>query len=334
MPSTSAVVFTAPNEVRLQPIVVPPPRSGEVQIRTEWSVISAGTEGWALQDRFTWAATTFPCVPGYQRVGTIAEVGPDVEGFLIGERVMATRGVWDAADCEGMSSFWGSHIGLANTPVEDVFRLPDDCEALDAAGAVVAQVGYNAAYRAQLAPGNWVLVLGDGLIGMCAAQAARSRGCKVLLAGHRAERMTLARHWCADEVVDGRADDFAAHVQQIVGAPHVVAVLDSVQSTSMQPKYLSLLENGRGQIVYCGFTPGTCWADMATLQQRELTAHFIAGWNRERMQATLDLLREKRMQMRPLLTHVVEPERAPEMYRMISEKSVPFGGIAFDWRSA
>lgn len=334
MPSTSAVVFTAPNEVRLQPIVMPPPRRSEVQIRTKWSVVSAGTEGWALQDQFTWAATTFPCVPGYQRVGTVVELGPDVEGFEIGERVMATRGVWDAADCEGVSSFWGSHLGLTNTPVEDIYRLPDDCDALDAAGAVVAQVGYNAAYRATLAPIDWVLVLGDGLIGMCAAQAARSRGCKVLLAGHRAERMELARQWCADEVVDSRADEFVGQVQQIVGAPHVAAVLDSVQSTSMQSKYLPLLENARGQIVYCGFTPGTCWADMAVLQQRELMTHFIAGWNRARMEATLALLREKRLQIRPLLTHVVEPDRAPEMYRMIREKSAPFGGIAFDWRSA
>lgn len=334
MPSTSAVVFTAPGEVRLQPIVMPPPRHEEVQIRTEWSVVSAGTEGWALQDRFTWAATTFPCVPGYQRVGTIVEIGPGIEGFQVGERVMAMRGVWDAADCEGISAFWGSHIGLANSPIEDVFRLPDGCDALEAAGAVVAQVGYNAAYRAQLAAGDWILVLGDGLIGMCAAQAARSRGCKVLLAGHRRERMKLARRWCADEVVDSRADDFVGQVQRVVGAPHVAAILDSVQSTSMQPRYLPLLENERGQIVYCGFTPGTCWADMALLQQRELTTHFIAGWNRARMEATLTLLSEKQMQIRPLLTHIVEPEHATKMYRMIAEKSEAFGGIAFDWRNS
>ena len=63
---------------------------------------------------------------------------------------------------------------------------------MDAAGAVVAQVGYNAASRVAMQPGDWVVVYGDGIIGQSAAQAARARGARVILVGHRAERVALA----------------------------------------------------------------------------------------------------------------------------------------------
>lgn len=49
------------------------------------------------------------------------------------------------------------------------------------------------------------------------------------------------------------------------------------QSEAAQREYMPLLQHGRGQIVYSSFTPRTTWADMALLQQQELTAHFVSG---------------------------------------------------------
>src|SRR6516225_3309949 len=136
---TRAVVFTSPGQVELQEINMPAPAADEVQIRTTYSTVSVGTEGWILQNLFTWHPTPYPCVPGYQRVGVVEDVGRDVQGWHVGDHVMATLGAWPGS----IQPNAGSHTALGNTPARELYRLPDGVDELDASGAVVAQVGYN-----------------------------------------------------------------------------------------------------------------------------------------------------------------------------------------------
>src|SRR5487761_2173501 len=156
-----AVVFTGPGQVELQEIDTPAPKPDEVQIRTTYSTVSVGTEGWVFQNLFTWMPTPYPCVPGYQRVGVIEAIGSDVRGWQGGDKVMATNGVWSGP----VYSAWGSHIAVANTRAAELYPIPEGADEVDASCTVVAQVGYNAAHRAYFTPGDWVVVYGDGLIG-------------------------------------------------------------------------------------------------------------------------------------------------------------------------
>ncbi len=324
---TQAIVFTSPGQVQLQDVRMPAPGPDDVLIRTTYSTVSAGTEGWILQNLFTWHPTPYPCVPGYQRVGVIEAIGRDVQGWCVGDHVMATVSSWPGS----VQPNSGAHIAHANTPAREVYRLPNGIHELDASGAVVAQVGYNAAQRASFEPGDWVVVYGDGLIGQCAAQAARARGARTILAGHRPERLALAAQWSADAVVNTRTDDVAARLHDYIGFASVAAVLDSVQSVDAQHQYMPLLHHGHGQIVYCGFTPGTTWADMAILQQKELTTHFVSGWNRTRIEATLQLMAEGKLNLRPLITQLVPFTAAPEIYNRLLQKSASHLGVTFHW---
>jgi 2-desacetyl-2-hydroxyethyl bacteriochlorophyllide A dehydrogenase len=327
---TAAVVFVKPEQADVRRIEMPIPGPREVQIRTTVSTISAGTEGWAFRNLYTWSPIPFPCVPGYERVGTIVAMGPDVNGWRIGDRVMATVGKWDGQ----VKPFWGSHLALGNTSADELYRIPDGVEDLDASGAVVAQVGYNAASRPVINPGDWAVVYGDGLIGQCGAQAIRARGTKVILVGHRPERLALAAQYSADVTIDSRNDGFEETIRRHTGGKPVAVVLDTVHTEDAQRQYVPLLEPARGQIVYSGFTPGNVWADMALLQKRELTTYYIAGWTRERMEATLSLMAAGKMRLKPLITHLVPHTQGAEMYRMILAKSEPFLGITIDWTGA
>ncbi len=327
MYSTPAIVFDAQNQVSLQSLKLPDPRPDEVLIQTRYSCISGGTEGWILQGQFSWSPLPFPCVPGYQRVGVVEQLGSSVTDWHIGDRVMATLGHWEGP----VQPFQGAHVARAATQVGELYRIPEGVSDLNACGTVVAQVGYNAASRPVLEPGDWVVVYGDGLIGQFAAQSARARGARVVLIGRRPERLELALKHSADAVVNARSEEVIPAVRALIGANHATAVLDTVQSEAVGREYVELLEFRRGQIVYCGFTPGKAWADMGLLQQRELTAHFVSGWSRERMEATLALMAQGKLDLEPLITHLEPPEKAPELYRMNAEKSGPFLGMVLDW---
>lgn len=328
---TRAIVFAAPNDASICSVDVPPPRKHEVQIRSSYSTISAGTEGWILRNLMTWSPTHFPCIPGYQRSGIVTAVGLGVSGWTVGDRALAVTGIWSNPE---VARAFGGHIAVANVPTTFAYHLSDQLDDIDASSAVLAQVGHNAAKRANCAAGDWVLVFGDGLVGQFSAQAARASDARVILVGHRAERLELARQYSADVVINGAAADVARVVRQTVGADGVRVVLDSVQTPASQEQYIDLIKRGSGQIVYNGFNPDDHWANLGLFQKRELTTHFVLHWTRERMEATLALMASGSLRAAPLITHVVPYTRGPDMYRMLLAKHEPFLGIALDWTSA
>jgi 3-hydroxyethyl bacteriochlorophyllide a dehydrogenase len=327
--NAKAIVFAGPEKVEIRDLDVPLPGEHEIQVNSTYSSISVGTEGWLLRNLFTRVSIPFPCVPGYQRSGIVTAVGPEVSGWRVGDRALALAGKWSNPE---VAPALGGHIAVGNVSTEFAYLLSNQIHDLEASSAVVAQVGYNAANRAAYDHGDWVLVYGDGLIGQCAAQAARARGARVVLVGHRMERLQLALQHSADAAIDGAVEDVVTAVRKIAGTKTVPVVLDSVQTPDSQKQYMDLLEPGCGQIVYNGFAPGDHWANMALLQESELTTHFVNGFTRERMDATLALMASGKMRVRPLITHLVPFTRGPEMYRMIIHKDQPFLGITLEWK--
>jgi 2-desacetyl-2-hydroxyethyl bacteriochlorophyllide A dehydrogenase len=324
---TSAVIFKGKDDVKLGEIEISASGPDEVQVKTTASLISTGTERWILSDVFAPSGTPYPCVPGYQRTGIITKLGSNVQGFAIGERVIVTSGQWNGS----VSSYWGSHLATANSHKREIYKLPDGVKDADAAGVVVAQVGYNAASRVQLSGDDWVIIYGDGLIGQCASQAVRARGAKTILVGHRKERLELAAQYSADYTINSHAGNVLEQVLVITSGRKATAVLDTVQIERVQQEYIPLLQSGVGQIVYCGFTAGKVWADMALLSLHELTCHYVSDWNHQRIEATIQLMAEGRISLEPIVTHRGTPAEAPQLYQMLLDNKEPFLGILIDW---
>ena len=323
------VTFASPRHVKIGTVNVPPPAPDEVQIETLFSGISSGTEGWALRNEFTWMPTPYSCIPGYQRVGIITALGSEVSGFQIGQRVFATM----AQPVDGLHMMWGGHMSVANTLAGEVFPLDPAVDDIDAASGVVAQVGYNAASRLTLTPGEWVVVYGDGLIGQGAAQAARLRGYRVILVGHRDKRLELGARYSADHTINRKTTAVPIHeaILAITGGSKIRGLLDSVQTVSSEREYVAFLENGVAQITYCGFTPGEAWADMALLQQKQLTTHYVSGWTGKKITATLQAMASGHIHMKELMTHIIPCTEAARAYDIIESKAAESLGVTLDW---
>jgi NADPH:quinone reductase-like Zn-dependent oxidoreductase len=118
--SARAVVFTAPGKVAFADLAVNDPGPDEVQVRTSFSMMSAGTELGCLQDKAPMALSS-PIAPGYQRVGEVVAVGRNALDWAIGDRDVATISSLDGP----VTSLFAAHISIANTPVDNLFRLPE-----------------------------------------------------------------------------------------------------------------------------------------------------------------------------------------------------------------
>jgi threonine dehydrogenase-like Zn-dependent dehydrogenase len=154
-----------------------PPDRGEVRLRTAWSLVSPGTELHYL-DRAVRTGERFAL--GYCAAGTVESVGPGVQGFASGDRVIAMG--------------WGEavHGDVAVVPYRLCCQAPVGTPLRDAVVACLGSTAVHAVDRAELAPGDEVVVVGAGLVGQLVAQTAAARGCQVTLIDLRPERLRAA----------------------------------------------------------------------------------------------------------------------------------------------
>lgn len=299
------------------------PGPTDVVIRCLVSGVSTGTDKWVMQGRFVWRDIVYPVVPGYQAAGVVEAVGAEVKGIRIDQQVAATAG---RAFVE-VESAWGTHasrIVADRSEVYDATGIP----AARAAFIVSSQVGYNAASRLQLEAGSRVLVVGDGIIGASAALACVARGFAVLVLGRHEPRLAvlrsvgLATHAAGDAAREAMAEY----------AP--LAVIDTVQNDEAFGTYVDALPRATGQLVYSGHSPGgvTAWADMAVLQKREFTVHFVAGMLPHRLEATLALMRDGRMPTDRLVGVLADgPRDAERLMTDVAAGALRPVAAAIDW---
>jgi predicted dehydrogenase/threonine dehydrogenase-like Zn-dependent dehydrogenase len=247
-----------------------------VLVKTEWSVISTGTESWAigstepigasdvvkdskLGKAYTLSrevlrqegvsgfrdyvdAVRHPELPlGYSSSGTVVEVGRGVTDFVVGERV--------ACAGEGRAS----HAELASVPRRLAAKVPEGVSMKDAAFSTVGAIALHAVRTANLQVGESAGVLGVGLVGNLVAQIAEAAGCRVVCLDLREDRLELAKGMCSGMVL--RSDDptLPSHVLDFtrgVGLDHVFVC---AASESSGPVNLAAnILRGRGQLILVG----------------------------------------------------------------------------------
>ncbi|MCX5205877.1 3-hydroxyacyl-CoA dehydrogenase NAD-binding domain-containing protein [Streptomyces sp. NBC_00237] len=161
----------------LEGVLRRPPGRGEIRLRTEWSLVSPGTELHYL-DRSARTGERF--VLGYCAAGVVDAVGPLAPGFAPGDRVIAMG--------------WGEavHSEAVTVPYRLCRRVPDGTDLADAVVAGLAATAVHAVDRAVLAPADEVAVVGAGMVGQLVAQTAAARGNPVTLLDLRPERLRTA----------------------------------------------------------------------------------------------------------------------------------------------
>jgi threonine dehydrogenase-like Zn-dependent dehydrogenase len=216
---------------------------------------------------------------------------------------------------------------MAVCDIDNVFDaegIPPNRSAL----LVSAQVGYNAASRLQLDAGARVLVVGDGIIGSSGALASAARGFDVLVAGRHAPRLEQLA------AVGLRTLDARSGAAKSIAAFSPDAVIDTVQNKEAFNAYIGALAPRGAQLVYSGHSPDGCttWADMAVLQQRELTVHFVSGMTRPRLEATLGLMRDGRMPCDRLIGQVADSRVATrELVAQVARGRLRPVAAVIDW---
>lgn len=328
--TAQAIVFPRTRRTEVRTVQVPPLRDGDVLLEVEYSALSPGTERWCLTGGLVVPGEkplAFPHVPGYQAAGTVRRIGASVRSLSPGDRAFSRNcsapAAWDG-------SWWGGHVGLHVAPERAVVKLPDSVPTADAACLLVAQVGYNGASRPAANPGDTAVVIGEGLVGLFAAQVLRHRGAHVIVSGLQGFRLELARRWAADEVFDASRADLRAHIQDRFPKGVDIAV-ETASSAATVRLASQLLRNG-GHLVLNGFyPPPENLIDWHWLRGKEITVYCPNSRTRERLEATLGLIASGTLRVGELVTHEIALADSQRAYEMLLDGEAEFLGVNIRW---
>ncbi|RBP62507.1 putative PIG3 family NAD(P)H quinone oxidoreductase [Brevibacterium sanguinis] len=188
-------------------------------------------------------------IPGLEVSGTIAEVGPEVTGWKVGDRV--------AALLTG-----GGYAEAVPVPAGQLLPVPDSLDLTEAAALpeVLATVHSNIVGRAGIRAGEWLLVHGGASgIGTAAIQIARHLGVRVVVTVGSERKAQFCRDLGADAVINYRDEDFVARVHEICtredGSSGADVILDIIGAKYLKRNIDALATDGR--LVIIGLQGGT-----------------------------------------------------------------------------
>jgi len=222
-----------PEVLKPATLPVPKPGPGEILIKVEAAGVNRPD---VLQRRGMYDPPPGASpLPGLEVAGTVAAIGPDVEGWSVGDLVCALVA-------------GGGYAGYCVAPAPQCLPIPKGLSAAEAAGLpeTLFTVWTNVFERGRLRAGESFLVHGGSSgIGTTAIQLAKARGATVFATAGSAEKCRACEELGADVAIDYRTEDFAAVIREKTGGRGVDVVLDMVGGDYVARNIDSLAVEGR-----------------------------------------------------------------------------------------
>ena len=221
-----------PEVLRFEDVEVGPPGPGQVRIRNKAVAVNFRD---VLLRKGIHAVKAFPAAIGLESAGVIDAVGPDVNGFKVGDRVAYA----------GMPE--GSYAEERIVPTTRLLALPEGIDERTAASMMVRGMTARSllfdAY--QVKPGDTILIhAAAGGVGLIMCQWAKHLGATVIGTVSSDEKAAVARaHGCDHPIVYTR-EDFPERVREITGGEGVPVVYDSVGKATFEGSLKCLRRRG------------------------------------------------------------------------------------------
>ncbi|GBG07964.1 alcohol dehydrogenase [Paenibacillus agaridevorans] len=329
------IMFVSPQQVETVEEDFSPPdlAEHEVLVKLIYSLISPGTELAMLSGKEEWAQ--LPVCPGYASVSRVVEVGQGVAGFKPGDTVF----------------HYGSHSEYQVVSANHMcIKPPADLDLRWVPFTRMATVAFTAVRVSNIEVGDYVSVTGLGLVGNLAAQLARLQGAFVIGVDLSSKRIETAQRCCVDYVLNGGNGGVKEQILALTGGQ---GVSTQIEATGVPKVGVESLEwiGSLGEIVFLGSPRGEFNTDVTDvlnychLYNRGCItfkgAHewrypmgpnpFIKHSLVRNSKIVFELMKQNRLQIEPLLSHVIKPEQAKEAYAGLRNNKDEYNGVLFDW---
>jgi len=258
-------------ETYIADLAVPCVKDGEILIKTNKSLISAGTEKMlkefgksnllekALnnQDKVKEALSKLksdglistyeainsklnnPIPLGYCNVGVIEDIGKGVKGFKIGDRVVSN----------------GYHAEYVSVPMNLCAKIPDNITDNSAVFTVLGAIGLQGIRLAKPSFGEIFVVSGLGIIGLITAQILKANGCKVIGVDPDTKRTKLAASFDIETFNFDNCSNYKNFIDKYSNGNGIDGVIITASTKSNKPiEIASQICRKRGRIILVGIS--------------------------------------------------------------------------------
>jgi len=322
--TAKCLMATALNTVEVKDRELDALAPGHVRVRTEYSMVSTGTELHTIQATHT-QDRPFPRMTGYIAIGHVVGVGEGVDRPALGARVL----------------FSPAHYEMIDTPAAKCVAVPEGIASEVAVCTTLLGISIRGVRAGKVQLGDPVAVFGQGVIGAFAAHLAKLAGaCPVIAVDPVAKRREVAKRLGADATIDPAGEDVGERIKALTGG-HGVQVAVEATATTKVIGALPAMTTAGGRIVVLGGIHGRAELDLYTHFQKSdqvlvgcgaphaedhpytTTAANTAAIHRMMLAGMIDT--------EPVITHRVPYTDGPAVYQMLIHEKDKAIGVQFEW---
>lgn len=321
--------FGKPLVIEERPI--PEPGPGEVLVKVMASGLCVSDIH--IQDGII-GTVRLPYTPGHELAGIIAEVGPGVTRVKTGDHVTAAIDII-CGHCRycrtGRTNLCtslvrigferdGSHEEYCVIPEDNAFKVADWIPFEQVTGFPDA-VGcmYNAIKnRAKVKPGDRVLILGTGGLGMNAIQLAKVFGAEVYATSRQPEKLRISLEMGADAAINTREKDLYEEIVRLTGGGMCDVVIDNIGIKGSINDALKLVCPG-GKVIVTGYNDPYFEADYQDVMKFEKEIIGMRGMTRQDLAEVIRLVETKKVV--PYVYKTIPFEKINEGMQMLRDGS-------------
>ncbi len=273
------VVTTGPRRVEIQDGPEPVIGPGEALVGVEAVGLCGSDIHFYLGD---YPYVNYPRTQGHEFVGIIEELGPDVAGLEVGQRVaieplmpcgsclpcrrghsncctrMQTIGVQvDGGLCE--------RVALPAANLYPTGDLPADVAVL----SEPLSIAEHAVARSGIVAGDQVVIFGAGPVGQAILVVAVDRGARVMVVDRLASRLTLATTFGAEVTVDASGEDAEAAVAGWTSEDGAICVFEASGAPAVLEQAVRVV-GASGTIVVVGLSTEPACIPLISFTRKEL----------------------------------------------------------------
>jgi alcohol dehydrogenase len=338
-----ANVFRRVGEFGIEDVPKPRAGAGDAVVRVTLTTI-CGTDLHIVRGEYPVASGL---VIGHEPVGVVEELGAGVSGFELGDRVLVGA-ITPCGQCRaclsghlsqcghggGYEALGGWRLGntlngaqaeyvLVPSAQANLAKIPDELtDEQVVLLADIASTGFSGAESGGVRLGDAVVVFAQGPIGLCATAGAKLMGASLIIGVDGDEsRLAMAKRMGADVVLDYREQDVIARVKSLTGGGADVAI----EALGTQQTFESALRclrpagtlsslgvySGKLQVPYDAFSAG--------IGDHRIVTTLCPG-GKERMRRLMELVRNHRVDLTPLLTHRFALADIGEAYALFGDR--------------
>ena len=262
-----AAILYGKEDVRLERVEIPLPGAGEIRVKIQ-AALTCGTDVKVYRRGYHAAMLKPPIRFGHEFAGIIEAIGEGVEGWEIGERVVAANsapcGVCYFCRknrlelCEDLLFLNGAYAEQIVIPAriveKNLLRIPANLNFESAAMTEPLACVVKGMEEVPVRAGDTVIVLGAGPIGLMFVRLCSLAGARVLAVGRRSSRLKVAKKLGAEET------------------------FDEAEIPNLQELLLSKTDGGRGaDVVIEAVGKPETWEQAISLARKAGTANLFGG---------------------------------------------------------